>query len=198
MEHLGNRRVLDANNEEVDCNDIEVYEPQDAGAETPGENEAADAGTASGNDVRDPAARAGNTAARAVERIVAEVDEYRNDVAAAANGAGKHDHAAADKVLDDFVTNISVGVAQVDITGSLSGPTVLQNAPALAKHANQAVIRLKGTDTVRIQCFRTKNRFRVNRVTATESGDESRVGPNAASIDQLDLYANLILHAWGL
>ena len=188
---------LDANNEEVDWDDIELYEPASTPAGSGGGGAAAADRDASKEHMRDPAARAGNTAARAVERIIAEVNAHQHEEAAA--GAGTDDdESAMNDALEAFSTNASTGVAGIQITSRLSSPTTAGDAPTLTKHADEAVIHLKRKHPVQIHCFRHGNRFRVNQVTAIEEGHLSRVGPTTESTTQLELYANTILQAWGL
>lgn len=188
---------LDANNEEVDWDDIELYEPASTPAGSGGSGAAAADRDASKEHMRDPAARAGNTAARAVERIVAEVNAHQHEEAAAGGGTDDDERAIND-ALEAFSTNASTGVAGIDVSSTLRSPTALDDAPALTKHADEAVIHLKRKHPVQIHCFRKENRFRVIQVTAIEEDHLSRVAPTTESITQLDLYANTILQAWGL
>ena len=188
---------LDANNEEVDWDGIELYDPASGPEGSAGDEAAPGDVDAAPEQMQDPAARAGNTttAARAVERIVAEMNAQRHEAATAAGGT----HDTGTKAgLKAFDTEASARVDGIDVRSSLSSPAALTDAPRLTQHAHEAVIHLKGKHPVQIHCFRKGNRFVVIQVTAIEEGHLSRVAPTPESTTQLELYANTILNAWGL
>ena len=56
------------------------------------------------------------------------------------------------------------------------------------------MIRLEGPNAIRIRCRRDGERFRVDEVY----GRTSRIEPKKTAAAQADVYANAILHAWGL
>ena len=133
-------------------------------------------------------------------RMVASADIYQKEIEAAEKNANQdaEAEAAVAEAENAFTTNAGIDIETIDVTNRLADPADTLNTPALARHVDEAVIRLKGPDAIRIHCRRDGARLQVNEVIASKHGHASRITPNAATAARLDRYASTILQAWGL
>lgn len=167
----------DADGEQVEFGQVELYEPE------------AEAGCGKDTAPPDgPAASGGNSAARAAERWTAEMKSLiPREVTAPGDGG--------ENPLDAFIEATKAKVAGIRITRRLECPDEMENSPT---RADEATIEMQEPGGPRIHCIRNGKNFTVDRITATEAGCLSRTRPEADAVTLLDLYARIILHAWGV
>ena len=190
----GERVYLDEDGEQVAEGEIELHAEDGAPepARPPRPQQAA-------ND-REAAAR--GVAERLISQMVSEVDDYHEALAAAREAGREDGEEEAERVIDEaheaFVRTAGEGVDDIEIaSGFLSLSTARDTRAPIVKHAQRAVIRLKGPNAVRIHCSRSGERFSVDGISAREYGHVCHVKPRKADAVQIDLYADTILQALG-
>ncbi len=200
----GERTYLDENGEHVVESDIVLHEP-DATASQPTERphalEAAESNDA--GDGNDPEAAARGIAERFIASMVAEIDDYQQQISIIETTAEDEDPDATENAVSDahhtLTRNAANGVEKIEVASGLVDLQTARDALVpIVRHVNAAIIHISGPNTIQLLCVREDSLFRVDEVTAREYGRIARMKPDNASAAQVDIYANAILQAWGL
>ena len=200
----GERTYLDDDGEQVAESDIVLHEP-DASASKPPERPHGPE-TARSNHARngnDPEAAARGIAERFIASIVAEVDDYQQQMSIIETTAEDEDPDATENAVSDahhtLTRNAANGVEKIEIASDLVDLLTARDALVpIVRHVNAAVIHINGPNAIQLRCVREDSLFQVDEVTAREYGRIARVRPDRASAAQVNVYANAILNAWDL
>ena len=149
----------------------------------------------------DPTAPARNVTERLLKLIADEVDAFTLAVHDAQHGQ-KGDTEATERRIDEAREKlIRNAIAEVDgvhvRTGFIDIRTARDAEARIIDHIDEADIRLRGPNRIRLECTRDGERFRVTRISAREYGRIANCAPRAVQASQADLYANTILDTYG-
>ena len=149
----------------------------------------------------DPTAAARHVTERLIELISDEVDAFTLAVRDAQHGH-KDDTQATERRIDEarekLVRNAIAEVDGVHVRTAFIDIRTARDAEArILDHIDEAEIRLRGPNRIRLECARDGERFRVIRISAREYGRIATCAPRTAQASQADIYANTILDVYG-
>lgn len=149
----------------------------------------------------DPTAPARHITERLLKLISDEVDGFTLALRDAQH-EDQDDVQATERRIDEareqLVRNAIADVYGVHVRTAFIDIRTARDAEArIIDHIDEAEIRLRGPNRIRLECARDGERFRVIRISAREYGRIATCAPRTAQASQADIYANTILDVYG-